>query len=318
MALEEQALTRCGSNGLCWLWNSRQVWLVEEKSVPRPVYSNRVSPIDHSTIGSAFFLTHQLGWITQQGNLYQTKDGGKQWKRLTVDEHIGVADIYFHNDKVGWLVGSRYRPLLKGDPLVNNAISGDRQSILTSILLATSDGGSTWQTQDIGRIIGSFSSIAFNSNLGIILGQGSCLLTIDGGKRWISLLQRFRDKATGELPEATSAFVLDDQHAWIALSGAQIIATSDGGLSWNTVYQPSDPMLIGAPDTFIAIAFSDQEHGLGISLDSKGGRLVKTNDRGMNWAEIVGGETPRDLALSPKIGVGILVGERDVYTISRR
>ena len=229
---------------------------------------------------------------------------------------MNTSDIYFRDTMVGWVVGSRFQPLLKDEPMVNNAMSSDRKSILTGFIIQTSDGGTSWQLHDVGRRIGGFEQIVLTKNLGVAFGNAGCVAKGDGGKRWIDILEKFRDQDTKEMPEATSAFFVDEKKGWITLTGAEIISTQDGGKSWQIIYGPTESQPNVNPDTLTEISFVDWRHGLALSRTLGGGKLFKTSDGGKTWAEIETDE--RFYAIAFENERGLLVSHKNLYFVSRR
>ena len=54
---------------------------------------------------SVFFLDHNRGWaVGSKGTLLRTDDGGQTWQSRGAAINDIVRDIYFIDEKNGWLV----------------------------------------------------------------------------------------------------------------------------------------------------------------------------------------------------------------------
>jgi photosystem II stability/assembly factor-like uncharacterized protein len=309
----------CTANMSCWLSNSHLMWISADgrswRQIPVP------GATESDAILSMFPFTSQITWLVKTSGLYKTRDGGNNWERVSVpdlDKGKGrIHAAYFQDERVGWVVGGKYRPLRTGEGVVNNALSDDRKSILTGCILRTPDGGDTWHINELPESVGRFDAIMFVNDLGIASGDAGCAVTTDGGKRWNEILRKYRNEETGETPEAHGVFFLDENNGWITLSWAQIIATRNGGKSWELIYRQTDSKPNVGPDTFGDIAFIDRSHGLAITQELGGGRLFKTSDGGKSWTGISANERFRQLALTPATRRGVLLGTKHVYSVSQ-
>ena len=168
-----------------------------------------------------------------------------------------------------------------------------------STIIATSDGGVTWQAQDAspagrhadleavhfvdathGWAVGGVSN-------GIITGNAVVLATTDGGATW-----RAQDaSAAGHDAVLNSVDFVDSAHGWaVGVGGGSdyppvILATSDGGASWKA--QDASPA--GRRVDLNAVHFVDPAHGwtVGLKMDSNGhaagGVILVTSDGGVRW-----------------------------------
>jgi photosystem II stability/assembly factor-like uncharacterized protein len=112
--------------------------------------------------------------------------------------------------------------------------------------------------------------------------------SINGGKDWeMHLVTGF------EKSQFRSIYAFDKNKAVIASAGAPavILMTSDGGISWTTVY--SNPDTLAFLD---GIDFRNAEQGIAYG-DPINGRMMilRTNDGGMHWTEAI--ETSRPLLM---------------------
>lgn len=247
-------------------------------------------------IGAIFFKDSKTGWILGEGKVFKTIDGGKKWQPnlLPIDSKTLVrfsGDIYFANDKVGWV-------------LINTEISTSTTSQAeTSQIFHTTDGGKTWKFQLSGGIKSSktiedsrsmttsfegsaffFNSLIFaNEKRGCVLGN-TIFCTDDGGTTWEEKLgaKPGERKTINGFPLFFWAgdFVNNDE-AWV-ISGRLIMKTEDGGKNWSVKTR-------GAGDIGY-IKFINATTGLAVRSDKyrereigASGAIIKTSDGGDHW-----------------------------------
>ena len=137
-------------------------------------------------------------------------------------------------------------------------------------IIATSDGGETWQAQDSGFELTIRSVDFVDAQTGWAVGHlGLILHTTDGGETWVQaaheaalgldlILVSFTNPDSGwivterggftlrtadggatwtrqffDTAQARSnAFVLNDSHSWVVLTSGGVVATTDSGESW--------------------------------------------------------------------------------------
>ena len=179
-----------------------------------------------------------------------------------------LYDVDFVDASRGWVVGA------------------------SGLILATTDGGTTWVKQ-ISGTHGPLRAVAFADTVHgwaaeypILMGGGDphvAYATSDGGKTWVE-----QDAANGMEDFAC----LDAQHVWAA-GGQRILSTNDGGATWSERW--SDP-LVGLHGIF----FLDQMHGwaVGGSESSPGAPgpavILATSDGGLTWTKQQSGLMYRD------------------------
>ena len=157
---------------------------------------------------------------------------------------------------------------------------GDR-----GVIMATTDGGAHWVKQKSGttRIL---SGVAFaDAKHGWAVGGMNngetdtrtqlVLSTSDGGTHW-----------AGETLGRRGGYLLavacsDPSHVWVGGTygngtGAEILASTDGGVTWTTQYR--DHL---ADDLISAIVFADASHGWALT---EYGQVLATSDGGAHWA----------------------------------
>lgn len=80
-----------------------------------------------------------------------------------------------------------------------------------------------------------------------------------------------RDWIEEEEPWISDATFADPVHGWLVLNAHVLLASKDGGESWNRVYRSPDPLL--------SIQFASLMKGWGLAS----GRTVRTDDGGLTW-----------------------------------
>jgi len=151
------------------------------------------------------------------------------------------------------------------------------------VILATADGGRRWTVQRRGPL--NLTSVDFiGARDGWAVGTDTVLATSDGGARWAAL-----PEPEPCLPIRSVHFISPDTGFAVAggrdiadvgpetaETGGVVLATSDGGRRWRVLPAPADAQ---------TVCFSGPQAGwLGA-----GGRLYRTTDGGLSWAQVTAG-----------------------------
>jgi photosystem II stability/assembly factor-like uncharacterized protein len=208
-----------------------------------------------------YFLDQNRGWIAgSSGTLLETIDGGQTWRKLYPLTKDNLRDVYFANEKVGWLVAERDVLKLK---------TNDEPR---TYLLKTQDGGSSWQRVFLNGadVNARLVRVVFaDSQRGWVFGEsGTVFATRDGGVQWTRQAAPTRHLLLG------GTFV-DYAHGWLVGAGATILQTSDGGMSWQ-----SGVVRDGAGARFTATSFAGNSLGWAVGT---AGLIFATNDGGRTW-----------------------------------
>lgn len=201
-ACDDGALLRTTDGGSNW---------IRRRIYPR-VNNSPVLSVAH--IG-AFFSNDRKGWIIahQKGSavILEANDGGQSWKvtfrspfRLSAFHHI-----WFIDEKLGWVVGEAEDNDINGGLIYGTKDGGrtwnlqykgnGKESFLNEVkfsdafngwavgdkaVLRTSDGGATWQRQNIPKEAFFFGVDALSPNEAWIVGSGGNIIhTVDGGSK---------------------------------------------------------------------------------------------------------------------------------------
>jgi photosystem II stability/assembly factor-like uncharacterized protein len=211
---------------------------------------------------SVFFLDQNRGWaVGSKGTLLQTTDGGNTWKPRGGSTDDVVRDIFFSDDKNGWMVCEVNAYQLK-------TVDEPR-----AYLMKTTNGGEQWKRIEIrGFDIDAIlvRAVFTRSGRGWVFGEaGAIYTTHDGGESWTKLQSPTRRLLLG-------GTFIDDDRGWIVGAGATIIQTSDGGETW---YQSLLPQ-VEKSVRFTAVSFVDNRKGWAVGSS---GSVYRTLNGGRTW-----------------------------------
>jgi len=212
---------------------------------------------------AVYFLDQNHGWVAGSGGtLLETVDGGQSWRKLRPLTTDNLRDVYFANEKIGWLVAERDELKLK---------TNDEPR---TYLLKTEDGGFTWRTVLLrgadanARLV---RAVFADAERGWVFGEtGVVFATWDGGAHWVRQAAPTKHLLLG------GAFA-DNAHGWLVGAGATILQTSDGGQNWQSANVHD-----GAGARFTAASFVGNRSGWAVGT---AGRIFATTDGGRTWFE---------------------------------
>lgn len=239
------------------------------------------------------FVDENTGWyVNGYGKIFHTKDAGKTWEIQLEQKGSFFRTIAFIDENVGFVgtVGTDYFPNVSD----------------TIPLYGTKDGGKTWKAVDYtGPYVKGLCAIDVVKEQYINHGQidykthifavgrvgspANMMVSHDGGETWTSRSMnedckmlfdiKMFDKNTGIACAATSQD--------ISQSNALLLKTTDGGITWNKVYQSNRPF-----ETTWKVSFPSEKVGYATiqsynpDPNVKQQRIVKTTDGGNNWTEL--------------------------------
>jgi photosystem II stability/assembly factor-like uncharacterized protein len=226
-----------------------------------------VAPTEADLV-AIYFTSSDRGFVAgDNGYLASTSDGGGSWNRYQLNTTEDINEIYFRNEKNGYLVAGRK-------------------------LFITSDGGETWREtvlygpNEIRNGTPELLSIRFaDKRRGLAVGSvwrrvrneevvvdSLVMRTQDGGESW----QRIA------VPSKTELFHLyfnGSSRAWIAGDDGVILASTDGGVTWQR--QTS-----GTRESIYNIHFRDEKEGYAVGAK---GLILRTEDGGRVWQRVASG-----------------------------
>jgi photosystem II stability/assembly factor-like uncharacterized protein len=210
---------------------------------------------------AVYFLDQDRGWaVGGNGALLSTKDGGKTWALMRRPSDDALRDLYFADEKNGWLVCERSIYLLK------------EKDEPRTYLLNTTDGGATWKRVNVtakevdARLV---RALFTPEGRAWAFGEAGALYTTrDGGVSWV------RQRVPTQHLLLGGAF-LNAEEGWLVGAGATLLQTSDGGQTWRagTIMGP-------AQVRFTAVSFVDRLRGWAVGT---GGLVFATGDGGRSW-----------------------------------
>lgn len=210
-----------------------------------------------------YFTSATKGFIAgDKGYLASTADGGRSWRKYTLNTTENINEIYFRNEKNGYLVAGKK-------------------------LFITSDGGESWRetvifkASDFRNNTPTLLSIRFaDKKRGLAVGsvlnrKGDAVLdslvmrTVDGGETWNRIV----------MPSKAELFHLDfngSSHGWIVGDKGLILATTDGGSNWRVQQSGTDNALYN-------VDFRDDDEGYAVG---EAGTILRTENGGAVWAKV--------------------------------
>ncbi|MGA9551189.1 MAG: hypothetical protein WBR30_03005 [Candidatus Sulfotelmatobacter sp.] len=249
------------------LWKVRQPKLTPQKSGTTQLLI-AVSPVNSRVV-----------WAAGTGGTYVvTTDGGETWKAGVVPgaEALQFRDVQGVSEKVAYLMS------------IGNNTTDFR-------IYKTVDGGATWTIQFKNETVNAFyDCFAFwTPKRGIthsdsVNGVFPDIRTTDG-MTWDSIADVMPPALPGEASFSASGTCITTQgrgNAWIATGGsttARILATRDGGDTWNAY---DTPLVSSASAGAISVAFRDPWNGIvgGGDLSANSSADAATsNDGGQTW-----------------------------------
>jgi photosystem II stability/assembly factor-like uncharacterized protein len=216
--------------------------------------------------------------VGADGYAYTTSDAGQSW---TSDEigngdlkgvaysdpaHIwaaGIGGIWSITSRAGvWGGGSVYG-ITFANAADGWAIGG------SSGILATTDGGLTWEPQDPGTTHAVAAIDFVDAEHGwAVGGTGNIIVTSDGGQTWTP-------QTSGTSAYLRSVAFADAHYGWAVGDGGSIVSTTDGGATWTPRYPAAS-----AGEGLYGVACTDADHAWAVGLV---GTILATKDGGAHW-----------------------------------
>lgn len=218
------------------------------------------------------FSSPTEGWaVGDLGRIFHTLDAGKSWERQESGTRRPFSSISCI-DKQIWVGGQ----------------SGQ--------ISYSADGGKSWNVQNSGTSYQILGISFVTPQRGVAVGDfGTLLHTEDGGRTWTKREMPRDLQLPAEIVDVVDpGDVLlyavtfgDPEHAWVVGEFGIIIASADGGLTWQQQASGVETTLFGA-------RFADSQRGWAVGIDAV---LLATTDGGATWAKQAI-QTPKGFTLS--------------------
>jgi photosystem II stability/assembly factor-like uncharacterized protein len=220
------------------------------------------------------FINSEIGFLVVDEYLLRTENSGENWSVVgnikLGEREFFISSCYFVDSSTGWLVGG----IWSNDQWVRKA---DIAAYVGAVL-ATKDGGRTWEQQQVILPEGYFQrgrrwllrDVFFkNSETGWVVGNGVIFWTKDGGNSW--------NLAKAKDSDYCNVDFYDDELGWATQrEGNDYAITKDGGRNW---IWTRGPKKFGAIST--RLSFLTPTKGIAALLG-----LYITTDGGRTWNKI--------------------------------
>jgi photosystem II stability/assembly factor-like uncharacterized protein len=232
---------------------------------------NIIENINNQRFDDIFFLNDNLGWACNgaYAAIYKTTDGGANWElqfsefSAALPGNYYFRNVEFLNENIGF-VGT-----------------------LNNKFFKTIDGGATWaQVTDFGNNQQSICGIdAVGTSTiygcGAYYSPAYIVKSVDSGQTWQYINMSAYANALVEVlfvDENTGYATGNDDN------GGVILKTTDGGLTWNSIYNSNVP---GDYVWKLQILFSNPDVIFGSveGVEPFPGKLIRSTDNGANWIE---------------------------------
>ncbi len=212
---------------------------------------------------NVWFQGDSFGLVQGLIGVYRTEDGGVEWTNnwLPLVPYKGAWDMSIVDAEVGYLLGTQW---MEPDPILLystvdggltwRAVLGSRSSVLAgvltiafvqrdigwgggSVIMKTTNGGQTWETQLEPAVVRDFFFL--DEQRGFAVGGTSVLKTVDGGTNWVDV-----SPDDERVKDLRAAYFFDESRGWIiglgydetdgtnVLQKSVLLETIDGGSSW--------------------------------------------------------------------------------------
>ncbi len=280
---------QCLKEGLCWLSDSKTIWRTENSGLTWERIDDEGSTF--SDRSGVIFLSKDVGWGWNSRGVYKTENGGKRWEEqpplMSRGREVFVRTIRFEDGgQIGWLAGSSYQPIEKGEGTTRYTRGRTENEIIRPAVFWTRNGGRQWNESLVAEKVGWVDQIQFyDSHDGFARGHMCQMYSQDGGKTWRQIDaapecwdETHETQAYWEA-RAVKFFILDRSHGWLVYNDGRIEVSRNGGKKWCELFPPSkDPVPMWISDIY----FIDALRGWGVGK----AQLHETSDGGRTWKKI--------------------------------
>jgi photosystem II stability/assembly factor-like uncharacterized protein len=213
-------------------------------------------PQPAGTLYDVTFASPSEVWaVGPGGTILHSADAGLSWSAQQSGTFADLDSASFPDAQHGWVCGG---------------VSGT-----ASVLLATSDGGTTWDAQTPAGLKGDLASVSFVDDQHGWLGtdDGHVLRTTNGGLTWTT------SRLEKDFVQFQVDFV-DGLHGWAQGDDGKLWHTSNGGASWTLVH-----LFAGSAIELMGVDFTSSSHGWAylFSEPTNASTILSTSDGGRVW-----------------------------------
>ncbi|MGD0952247.1 MAG: YCF48-related protein [Methanotrichaceae archaeon] len=203
-----------------------------------------------------------IAWVVgNNGTIIHTEDGGKTWVQQASNTNAPLMKVAVVDRYNAWIVGD-----------TDNGYA---------VILRTRDGGLTWTRQGNAstvKTIGLIDVTAVDNRTAWAVGVDYAVLkTMDVGASW--QIQMLNLSGIGHM---NGACAIDKYNAWITQDYGDVYWTSDGGKTWN---EQKPAVASGGWLLSVSARSLKKAWVVGISQSGRGGIIMHTTNRGVNWTE---------------------------------
>jgi photosystem II stability/assembly factor-like uncharacterized protein len=247
-----------------------------EKSAPPAEESSEIAPLaTKSLLLDAVFAGERMVVVGERGHVLLSDDQGATWKQAKVPTHALLTAVYFHDARLGWVVGH------------------------DETILRSEDGGETWtRTHAAPDREQPLLDVWFkDADTGFAFGAyGTILASSDGGRSWTQ--QTFEPKPLVVAPQAAASkgdeFLEEDMAAdshlnavaraadgklYLAAEAGHLFRSDDEGATWLELPSPYEGSFFGVLPL----------EGASVLAFGLRGHLYRSDDAGATWREIATG-----------------------------
>ncbi len=184
--------------------------------------------------------------VGDHGHVVISQDNGRSWMQSLTPTRVLLTGVSFPDEQHGWAVGH------------------------DGVIIATGDGGQTWQRQDDGKNLDTvlLDVLFLDVTHGFAVGAyGKFLTTTDGGKHWMA------GKPLGDEAHYNRITAGADGYLYLAGESGTLLVSNDGGRNWIKAEVPYDGSLFGVLPL---------DNGQIITYGLRG-HILRSDDHGATW-----------------------------------
>jgi photosystem II stability/assembly factor-like uncharacterized protein len=267
--------TQCALIATAVLLASSQLALTQAPDAPAqpPDEYSEIAPLaTHALVLDAVLAGSRMVVVGERGHVLLSDDQGKTWRQAKVPTRALLTAVYFHDDKLGWVVGH------------------------DETILRSEDGGETWtRTHAAPDKEQPLLDVWFkDADTGFAFGAyGTILASSDGGRSWTQqafdpkpLIERPKPAASKESDEYLDEGAASDMHLnavaraddgklYLAAEAGHLFRSDDEGATGLELPSPYEGSFFGVLPL----------EGATVLAFGLRGHLYRSEDWGATWRE---------------------------------